>query len=217
MGLFNGIMKIGEGAGKLAIGTAYGTGKIATGITGIIGNSVMKELNKNTLAVAGSALTGAAIGGILADSDGNVNPTTGMLKGGTLGLGLSMIPGAASIGAGLGVATIGAASMGLGAAGQVGKSMVKVPPKNIKVGLDNINEFKLSKLAPALLIGAAAVKGLGDSVKAFEQSRMGENDGMFRSATPMIPMQQATRNRPYSFENNAGATGDLVFALNANR
>jgi hypothetical protein len=44
---------------------------------------------------------------------------------------------------------------------------------------------------------------------------MGMNDGRMRSATPDIPMPQVTNSASYA--NNAGATGDLVFALHNNR
>jgi hypothetical protein len=88
----------------------------------------------------------------------------------------------------------------------------------MKIGLDNMDDFKMRKgIAIPLIAGASLLSGVGEAVKAFEQSRMGTYDGIMRKATPSIPMVQQSGSSGGSYSNNAGATGDLVFALHKNR
>lgn len=99
--------------------------------------------------------------------------------------------------------------------------------EEMDIGLGNLNDFKLNKgVAVPMIMGAAAIKGIAGGVKAFEKSRMGMNDGRMRSATPDLPTPDQTMitspgNPTYNsnsyYANNAGATGDLVFALHKNR
>lgn len=55
--------------------------------------------------------------------------------------------------------------------------------------------------------GGAAIKGVKDAFQEVNKIRMGTNDGQITRAAPRVP----------SYLDNAGASGDLVFALNANR
>lgn len=229
--ILNAGKKIGKGTAELGLGTLSTIGKTAMKTTGTVGNGVINTFNRNALGLIGATITGAAIGGELADMDGNVNPREAAIKGGafTLGTigtvagvaglasastGAAVGVGMATAGTALGVAGLGAVMTGVKAAGQLGKSMVKVPDKSISVGLNNIGEFKLNGTAGVILTGAMAYKGIAEGVKTFEKSRMGVNDGMLRTATPIIPLQQ---NKTPSYANNAGATGDLVFSMFANR
>lgn len=64
-------------------------------------------------------------------------------------------------------------------------------------------------LAGKVAVGAFAIgSGVVEGFKAHEKYRMGSNDGQVRRATPTI----GSSNMDY-----AGATGDIVFALNANK
>lgn len=66
---------------------------------------------------------------------------------------------------------------------------------------------KMTGLGHTLLWGSTVATAGASIFNAINKSHMGESDGQITRATP----------RPMSFQNNAGATGDLVFAMNANR
>ena len=196
--------EIGKVGAKVGVSALSGIGETAIGVTEGLGKSFMKAFNKTPLGVIGAVATGAAVGGILGDMDPNVDMKDAAIKGGTLALGASVIPGAASVIAGAGAMGVGAVMTGVNAVGAVGKSMVT---KTAEGG------YKLSATATPLLLGAMAVKGIGEGIKTFEKSRMGTNDGTFVGPAPNLP---TTNNSP-SYANNAGATGDLVFSLFNNR
>lgn len=236
-----------KGTGKLAMGSAELGGKAAMGFTEGIGSSLMNQFAKNPGAVIGAATFGAVAGGIIADQDGQADPSRTSLKGGVLGLGVATLGGGSAM-TGLGVAVGGAAVAGGAAFGQVGRmmmspitkgekaaSLLKSNPKMttaelakvgaevgskeaVEIGLGNLGDFKLNKgFAVPAIVGASIIKGVGEGVQTFEKSRMGMNDGMMRSATPQLPNPlQAAPSNP-SYANNAGATGDLVFAMHRNR
>lgn len=67
--------------------------------------------------------------------------------------------------------------------------------------------LRIKPLGHGILFGAAAIGGLNRARQTFETSRMGEVDRYITRATPRMP----------SYYDNAGASGDLVFALNQNR
>lgn len=58
-----------------------------------------------------------------------------------------------------------------------------------------------------LIWGAAAVSSIAGVMGEYERIHMGRSDGQVTRLAPRTPY----------YQNNAGATGDLVFALNANR
>lgn len=212
----NGFKKAGmgllTGSGKAVMGATETVGHVGMGVSYGAGKSLMNQFEKHPGMVVGAALTGMAAGGIIADQDGQADPGRSALKGAALGLGAAALGGAGAV-TGLGVATAGAAVMGMNAFGTVGRGLIKAPKGPI--GLDNLGDFKLNKpTAIPLILGASAIKGISEGVKSFEKSRMGTNDGMMRKATPMIPT--VPQNSP-SYANNAGATGDLVFAMHKNR
>ena len=71
----------------------------------------------------------------------------------------------------------------------------------------------------ALTAGALAVGSVG-ATKDYTESRIGRNDGQLYRPTPTmsnaydLSSQMAHSSIGQSYANNAGATGDLVFALN---
>lgn len=67
--------------------------------------------------------------------------------------------------------------------------------------------MKLSTWGKAAVAGVGLYSGVMKAMDTFEQSRMGMMDSFVATNTPQIP----------SYKDDAGATGDLVFALNANR
>ena len=79
---------------------------------------------------------------------------------------------------------------------------------------------KFNKKGLALVaVGATAMQG-GREVKQYVNDRQGTNDGQLYRSTPMMSTpyqlseQMAYSSHGRSFADNAGATGDLVFALN---
>lgn len=69
------------------------------------------------------------------------------------------------------------------------------------------SKMSLSKWGYGLVFAGGIAQGAGKAINTFDSSRMGTMDGYVTNATPRVP----------SYQDNAGATGDLVFALNANR
>lgn len=67
--------------------------------------------------------------------------------------------------------------------------------------------FKLKPLGWGVLGAGAIIGAARDTVSTFDNARIGARDPQIYRATPRIP----------AYLDNAGATGDLVFALNANR
>lgn len=73
---------------------------------------------------------------------------------------------------------------------------------------------KMAMTAGALLVGSVG------ATKDYTESRIGRNDGQLYKPTPTISnpydlsSQMAYSSIGQSYANNAGATGDLVFALN---
>lgn len=211
--------------GSAGLNVLSGIGNATLAIPETVGKAVLKKGKTTPGLLAGAAITGAAFSGIAADQDGQVDPGTASFKGAIGGTLLSAIPGAASVISGAGVATLGAGVMGMSALGTIGSGLLKAPDKNVKIGLNNLDEFKLNKVtAVPLILGSSAIKGIKEGVNAFESSRMGTSDGKFRSATPELPnINEIAASMPgnytsnNSYSNNGGATGDLVFSLHKNR
>lgn len=216
-------------AGKFIGKVGLTTGEILTGTLGegaikgteAIGKSVISHSLSMPEKVILGAGTGAAIGGMLADQDGQVNPGRAAVKGGAVALGISAIPGGAAAMSTIGLSTLGAAMTGVKGVSLFGNAMLKAPSRDVKVNFGNVGDYKLSKLAIPVLMGSALLSGISGGLKTFEKSRMGTNDGQFRSATPNYQnIQNDTygvtgnqQNAIPSFAANAGATGDLVFAM----
>lgn len=78
------------------------------------------------------------------------------------------------------------------------------PTKKI---MESKGGLKLTGLGWGAIGVAGIAEGAWKAKETFEASRMGQMDPYITTATPRIP----------SYQDNAGASGDLVFALNANR
>lgn len=199
---FSKIGSAGIKAGKVGIGA----GKSIGGGAASRGARIIK--NNPTQVIAATAAAAGA-GALVADLDGQANKATTSIGAGAVGFGaaaMSSTAGAALATGGAGVLSAGA--IGAGAAYSLGKASVKGPAN---LNFDNMNQLKLSKTGIALVGGSAMFEGAIKAKDAFYKSRMGTHDGMARSATPSIPQELKA---PTSYVDNAGATGDLVFALN---
>lgn len=201
-GLLKGIGSVGIGAGKIGFkaGKSAGTSAIRRGAGNIA---------KNPTAIIAGTAAAAGAGALLAEADGDASIPGTAAKTGVAGFGLAAMSGTAGSAMALGgVGMLSAGSMALGATYAVGSRALKTP-KN--VGFDNMHEIKTSALGKALIGGSALIEGSVKAKDAFYRSRMGVNDGMVRSATPVIPQNLRQQGGQ---PDNAGATGDLVFALN---
>ena len=89
----------------------------------------------------------------------------------------------------------------------------RAPLSTSLIGWKATKKGKLALAAGALAIGA------GTATKDYTESRVGRNDGRLYRPTPTMTSpyelanQMAYSQGGQSFANNAGATGDLVFAL----
>lgn len=167
-------------------------------------------------AIGGAAVGAAAgiVGGAIA-----MNPvkTASAIGGAALGMtelaGAGIIGGAEVAGAGIiGAAKIAApvamygaqkyASIGAGAVKGIDKFLLKDDLKE-----SNLLGKKLNLAGKGVVVGSALMSGAMEAFNDFNSNRMGQRDGQITRATPRTP----------SYANNAGATGDLVFAMNRNR
>lgn len=92
-----------------------------------------------------------------------------------------------------------------------GKSILNIAGKMIKKNPGNnadgiISDYSLSGLGKAMVIGGSLIKGAKDAFNTYMNDKVGQRDAYISSPTPQIRLTD-----------NAGATGDLVFALNNNR
>lgn len=80
--------------------------------------------------------------------------------------------------------------------------------------------WKFTKRGKAAMTAGALLVGSVGATKDYTESRIGRNDGQLYKPTPTISnpydlsSQMAYSSIGQSYANNAGATGDLVFALN---
>lgn len=217
MGFWSGVGKLGKGIGKLGMGAAQGLGATTIGASKLIGHFPAKNMISNPGLFAGAVGLGVASGALIADAAGE-DPKKGALAMGSVGFGLASVGGAGLVTT-MGSAAAGAAVGGAGVISELGSKMIKMPMKNgkaVKVGLDNLNDISLSGFGKVALGVGLIASGAGKAYKTFEKSRMGTNDGMLRTATPMVP-QVESNSGGSSYTNNAGATGDLVFSMFNNR
>jgi len=88
------------------------------------------------------------------------------------------------------------------------ETIASIKKKNVISGKKSkIGGVKVKPLGHAVIALGATIEGLSKAKDTLERSRMGTMDGHVTRATPRVP----------SYQLNSGATGDLVFALNANR
>ena len=207
-------------------------GLVVTGVTGAVG-------------IGAATLGGSFAGATVASNMPGANISQGAAIGGALGFGIGVVGTAASMAvaanpkgaiglAGSAIEGIGGAGLlaaekigdaGLWTAGKVGGMAQVVAPvaaarimnrgfgvasklvKPVEDGKFNLLGHKASALGVAAYAGASVVNGVRGAWDDFNRNRMGTHDGQIRRAAPRTP----------SYSNNAGATGDLVFAMNANR
>lgn len=201
------IAKVGTVAALSAVGAGAGyLGGLAWG-----GNTPGANYG-TTSAVGAAAGAGAGlIAGGLAVNPGLVaGAALGLAEGaGAVGLGVAEGTGALAIGLGKGLTKIGAygaqkyAGIGAGVGKGVNRFLLKDDLKNP----NNLLGKKLSGLGATAVVGSALIGGAREAFNEFNTSHMGQRDGMITRATPRTP----------SYMDNAGATGDLVFAMNRNR
>ena len=222
------------------LSTPFGAVGLGGAIGATIGAGTVGSLSEGTINPLVGAAVGGTIGALALPSIGFTVGSIGEL--GTKGIGaLRKIP-YGEIGSGIGMASASVLGVGAYALGTIGsqawnfskrlvnwdegadtfkKVVLTGPISGFKQGLDmeTVDNGLLGKIEKAgnavkggivngkgLLLTSAIGKGVGEAWREVEQARMGTNMGVVTS-TPRIP----------SYQNNAGATGDLVFALNANR
>ena len=78
----------------------------------------------------------------------------------------------------------------------------------------NMLGYKFTGLGAAALVPASLVAGTPDAYKEFTDMYRGQSDGQLYTNAPINTYGKALGN---SYANNAGATGDLVFALHNQR
>lgn len=81
---------------------------------------------------------------------------------------------------------------------------------------DNLIGMKFSTLGKGLLLVGALGVGAADATQDFTRSRIGSNDGQSYNNAPLIN-GQTFKAMGNSYSDNAGATGDLVFAMHDQR
>lgn len=103
----------------------------------------------------------------------------------------------------------------------IGKSMVKYTPgervynTSRKAIVKKAPTMRLTRFGGGVVLGGSVLSGIASAASAYEQAAMGAVDTTPTSATPEYKPEEYTRHiSPPDF---GGATGDLVFALNANR
>ena len=185
---------LGLGVGAIAIGA--NADKIAGGIgKGVLtlGKKGMK-LGKKAWGFASSETTQNAL------IDGAKSVGQGAVRAGKVG--------AHGVGAAANIGAISAVKAGA-KYGNIAASMFKINPdfKNLDGGKGNM--FKLTKRGATMVgIGTAVSAGVS-AFKAFDGARAGVSDGQVMTATPVAARSSGMRN--------AGATGDLAFAMSAQR
>jgi len=183
------------------------------------GNTPGSDIQKNaTVGAIGGAALGATVGIVGGVAAMNPVKTASVVGGAALGVaetaGAGIIGGAEIAGAGIigfttkGVAPLAVygaqkyASIGAGAVKGIDKLLLKDDLRE-----SNLLGKKLNLAGKGLVYGSALMAGAKEAFNDFNSNRMGQRDGQITRATPRTP----------SYANNAGATGDLVFAMNRNR
>lgn len=88
----------------------------------------------------------------------------------------------------------------------------------LKATDDNLIGYKMSGLGTTVALTGALVLGGKEGIQEFNQNRVGYNDGSLYSHSPRMMINgQSFQSMGNSYANNAGATGDLGFALHNQR
>lgn len=204
---------IGKAIGAGAIGAAgVGAGYLAGTAWGANTPGANYEASGTMGALAGGAI-GLTAGAIAMNPLKAASAVGGLAIGTAEVAGAGIIAGAEGVGAGIiGAAKIAMpvagyaagkyASIGAGVAKHIDKYWLKEDKRP-----SNILGTKMNMLGKTAVVGSALIGGTAEAFDQFNTNRMGQRDGMITRATPRTP----------SYANNAGATGDLVFAMNRNR
>lgn len=176
----------------------------------------------SSLTDSGDPMKGAAIGAAIGTA---TIPAIGLASAGVYGIGKAAINNSGAIasevlGGIYGAGKIVDSVLGskyvnkqLSSAGKVLGNMFEYSPSRIvtdaaKKTIEEVpGKFKLKPLGWGMAGAGIAIKGTMGAVNEADRIHRGAVDNYVTSATPRIP----------SYANNAGATGDLVFALNNNR
>ena len=198
---------------KLGVGNAVGdaAGAVAKGVgkVGMVVGSAAAGLAIGTTKVAGQIGLGAGKAALM-----GVGPVPGipkMLGSAAIQTGKFMVHGYGPLGSPIkGVAKL---------AGKMAKNMVTYEKGHMEYNryLGKLEKkgpsLHLTKFGAGVLGGLAAMQGIRGGMNAYMGSRMGTVDTKTTSLTPDYSPQEYKIQHP----DFAGATGDLVFALNANR
>jgi hypothetical protein len=205
-GFGRGASHLGSVGGLLTAGGAIGAGALAGGIIGANG-----EVESTMQGVA----IGAAAGALAL-------PAIGLAAKGAYSLGSSAVKGIvnkavnpiSTAGASSAASMMGTAAMTAAVpAARMAKGIIGMGSKlvNFNAEADMFSKVKFTGLGKSLIAGSALIKGAAGGFNELNKSHMGTMDGQITRATPrMQPSQPA-------YAQNAGATGDLVFAMNKNR
>ena len=203
--LGKGALYAGQVGLEAGIKTARTTGKAAINAGKTIGKTTINAVKNNSHGIVGAIGFGATAGFIGADLLDEDREKAS--KGFGAAAGIASIAGGAKV-AGIGSAAFGSLIQtgvtGATLLGATGKKMINMTNKGPK----------LSKFGAAALTGASLISAPKKIYDTLEKSRMGTHDGTLRTLTPQIPQVNTQTNYQKGYLNNAGATGDLVFALN---
>jgi hypothetical protein len=127
--------------------------------------------------------------------------------GGAAEAGSAFAAGVGKIAGGIGKGALaavnsGAAAQQVGLLRNLGNHIV-----NFKETAEGIEDVTLGHVGHAMMNVSMGVEAAKKAFNTYNTIHMGQMDGQVRRATPMVP----------AYADNAGATGDLVFALNRNR
>lgn len=197
-GLYTGAGIIGAGA---LVGAAIGVPSLAKGLVkggalNMASGFAGKELTKMGMRKTAGKAVGEGFKAVGKSALGGASKTAS---------------GISKLGATLASGVVGSVGVGVSTA----KSMITVPKK---LTMSNVFDTRFNAKALPLLGLSVVVGGALGVGKSFEDNRKGVSDGMMRTATPMLPqLGQDQMNGRNDYANNAGATGDIVFAMRNNR
>lgn len=193
------------------VGVGAATGAVA-GLAALPAVGAAARLGMASLAPIGSGMNAVA-GALPGMAKGMASVASGMIGGPS-----RLSPSLATSGAGK-IAEMVASPLRryVGGIAGLGQSLVKFDTASTSLSGSASNNLigkatktggvKMTGLGHTLLWGSTIATAGATVFNAMNQAKMGQSDGQITRATP----------RPMSFQNNAGATGDLVFAMNANR
>lgn len=216
------LIGLGVGATSVGMGAAAGAyqgqteGNAATGATigGVVGlglgvGAIATGLNADKIvAGVGSAVVGAGTKAYEFAASGALKEMAiGSAK--AIGTGAKAVGGVAASTVGVAAPIAGVAALKAGAKyGNIATGMFKVNPDFLSK--DSGRMLNLSKRGTAM-VGVGAIGSMvAGGVKAFNDSKAGVSDGQVTRATPNASAYSSQMR-------NAGATGDLAFAMRAQR